>query len=194
MSASNRRFPRVSGDTDDVIGQARSHATDPGHSLFHRLIATNGSWAPTITRVTLGAIMLPHALQKTVGLFGGHGFSDTFTMFTQQGIPRPIAFLVIVGELLGSLALLFGGVTRVGAATIAVIMAGAITMVHAPHGFFMNWSGQGGGEGFEYHLLAIGLAAVCLVQGGGKLSVDHFLLKWRPAEGGSVSPALKTND
>ena len=38
-------------------------------------------------------------------------------------------------------------------------MVVAIAMVHAPHGFFMNWTGKQAGEGFEYHILAI---AMCL--------------------------------
>jgi putative oxidoreductase len=190
MSAHSQRFPRPFGDTDDVVGQARSHATDPGHSIFHRLIATNASWATSIARITLGLVMLPHALQKTVGLFGGKGFGETIGMFTSQGLPAVLAFLVIAGEFCGAVALVIGGLTRVGAVSIGIIMAGAIATVHAHNGFFMNWMGAKGGEGFEYHLLALALSAVCLLQGGGRLSIDRLLSKWRPAEGGGVSPVL----
>jgi putative oxidoreductase len=52
-------------------------------------------------------------------------------------------------------------------------MIGAITLVHIPHGFFMNWFGQQQGEGYEYHLLVIGIAAALLVTGGGKWSIDR---------------------
>jgi putative oxidoreductase len=52
-------------------------------------------------------------------------------------------------------------------------MLGAITMVHMPNGFFMNWVGQQKGEGFEYHLLVIGIAAALLVTGGGRWSADR---------------------
>lgn len=190
MSATTRKFPGRYGDTDDVVGRARSHATDPGHSFFHSLIATNGAWAPTIARLALGLVMLPHACQKVFGLFGGAGFSSTMGMFEHNGMPAIAAFLVIAGEFLGAVSLIIGGLSRVGAASIAIIMAGAIATVHMKMGFFMNWYGQKGGEGFEYHLLALGLAAVVLLQGGGILSVDRFLGKWRPAEGGGVSPVL----
>ena len=54
-------------------------------------------------------------------------------------------------------------------------MTGAIFMVHLPNGFFMNWFGNQAGEGFEYHLLAIGMAAALMIAGGGKWSVDRFL-------------------
>jgi putative oxidoreductase len=52
-------------------------------------------------------------------------------------------------------------------------MLGAITMVHLPHGFFMNWVGQQQAEGYEYHLLVIGMAAALLITGGGRWSVDR---------------------
>ena len=39
----------------------------------------------------------------------------------------------------------------------------------------MNWSGKQSGEGFEYHLLAIGLALIVLIQGGGALSLDGVI-------------------
>ena len=46
----------------------------------------------------------------------------------------------------GSLALLAGPLTRFTAASLAVIMLGAITMVRVPHGFLMNWFGKQQGE------------------------------------------------
>jgi len=48
-------------------------------------------------------------------------------------------------------------------------------MVHLPNGFFMNWTGQQKSEGFEFHLLALSIAAVLIVRGTGALSVDHAL-------------------
>jgi putative oxidoreductase len=39
----------------------------------------------------------------------------------------------------------------------------------------MNWTGKQGGEGFEYHLLAIGIALALILLGGGALSVDRKL-------------------
>ena len=54
-------------------------------------------------------------------------------------------------------------------------MAVAIAMVHRHVGFFMNWSGTQRGEGYEFHLLALGLGAVILIMGSGALSVDRWL-------------------
>lgn len=140
---------------------------------------TEDRWAPLILRLTLAAVMLPHGAQKLLGWFGGHGFEGTMGFFTQQmGIPLVIAFLVIIGESLGSLALAVGFLTRFSAASLGVIMVGAIAMVHWPNGFFMNWLGQQAGEGFEFHLLVIGLSLALLVTGGGKWSVDRVLVQW----------------
>ena len=139
-----------------------------------RLFQTDPGWPGVILRVTLGLVMFPHGAQKLLGGFGGLGFDGTMGLFTQKlGVPWIIAFLVIIGESFGSLALLAGFLTRFAAASLAVIMLGAITMVHLPNGFFMNWFGQQKGEGYEYHLLVIGIAAALVVTGGGRWSVDH---------------------
>lgn len=137
---------------------------------------TDDGWAGLILRLTLGFVMFPHGAQKLLGWFGGFGFDGTMGFFTQKmDLPWLIALLIIIGESFGSLALLAGLLTRFTAASLAVIMFGAITLVHLPHGFFMNWFGQQKGEGFEYHLLVIGIAAALLVTGGGKWSIDREL-------------------
>jgi putative oxidoreductase len=140
------------------------------------LVETDDRWPGLILRVTLGLVMFPHGAQKLLGWFGGLGFDGTIGLFTQKmGVPWLIAFLVIIGESFVSLALLAGLLTRFVAASLAVIMLGAITMVHMPNGFFMNWFAQQKGEGYEYHLLVIGIAAALLVTGGGRWSVDRVV-------------------
>jgi putative oxidoreductase len=54
-------------------------------------------------------------------------------------------------------------------------MVGAVALVHFKYGFFMNWSGQGAGEGYEYHLIVAGLALALMIRGGGSLSVDRAI-------------------
>jgi len=41
----------------------------------------------------------------------------------------------------------------------------------------MNWTGKQAGEGFEFHLLAIGIAIALLIRGGGAFSIDRALEK-----------------
>jgi putative oxidoreductase len=137
------------------------------------LFSTDDGWAGLILRLTLGLVMFPHGAQKLLGWYGGFGFNGTMGFFTEKmGMPWLIALLVIMGESFGSLLLMAGLLTRFAAASLAVIMLGAMTMVHLPHGFFMNWFGQQQGEGYEYHLLTIGIAAALVVVGAGKWSVD----------------------
>jgi len=41
----------------------------------------------------------------------------------------------------------------------------------------MNWFGQQQDEGFEYHLLTIGIAAALLAAGGGRWSADVMVME-----------------
>ena len=143
------------------------------------LFQTNDKFSYWVPRVTLGCVMLPHGAQKLFGWFGGFGFTNTMTYFTQTaGLPWIIAFLIIMGESLGSLGLIVGFFTRLSALGLICIMLGAIATVHIPNGFFMNWFGKQAGEGFEYHLLVIGISIPLLISGGGKYSVDGLINKY----------------
>ena len=145
-------------------------------SAMCKLLATDSSLAALIARITVGVVMLPHGLQKTVGMFGGYGFSGTMGFLTGTvGLSSLVAFLVIIGESLGALALIVGFFTRFCAASMAIIMIGAAKVGHLQNGFFMNWFGNQAGEGFEYHILVIGLCLSLVVSGAGKLSLDGKL-------------------
>jgi putative oxidoreductase len=138
------------------------------------LFQTDDSWVGLILRLTLGLVMFPHGAQKVLGWYGGFGFSGTMGFFTETiHLPWIVAFLIIIGEFFGSLGLLAGLLTRFSAASIGVIMLGAITMVHLPNGFFMNWFGKQAGEGYEYHLLVIGIAVALMITGAGRWSADR---------------------
>jgi putative oxidoreductase len=140
------------------------------------LFKTTNSFAPTLARLTLGIVFFPHGAQKVLGWFGGYGFSGTYNYFTQQAhIPAVFAVLAIAAEFLGSLGLITGFLSRIAAFGIAVNMVVAVAMVHAQNGFFMNWFGNQKGEGFEYHILAVGLALIVMIYGAGKASADALI-------------------
>ena len=142
------------------------------------LFQTNDNFSYWVPRVILGCVFLPHGAQKLFGWFGGFGFSNTMTYFTQTaGLPWIIAGLIVMGESLGALGLILGVCTRLSALGLICIMVGAIITVHIPNGFFMNWFGKQAGEGFEYHLLVIGMSIPLLISGGGKYSVDMLIHK-----------------
>jgi len=137
---------------------------------------TNDDWTGLILRLTLGLVIFPHGAQKLLGWYGGFGFSGTMGFFTEtMHLPWIIGFLVIMGEFFGSLGLLAGLLTRFTAASLSVIMLGAIVTSHWPYGFFMNWFGKQQGEGYEYHLLAIGIGLALLMTGGGRWSLDRAI-------------------
>ena len=146
--------------------------------MLRMIFGTQNDTTGLIMRLTLGGVMLPHGLQKVFGLFGGAGLQATMNAFTtKMGLPAPLAVLVILAESAGALSLIFGFFTRLCALGIALVMGGAIYLVHGQHGFFMNWFGRQSGEGFEYHLLAIGLALALFIHGGGKWSLDQRIAR-----------------
>ena len=146
--------------------------------LIQLLSKTNDSAAPLLARLTLGLVMFPHGAQKMLGWFGGYGYSGTMGYFTStMHIPALFAFLAIAAEFAGSLALIAGLFSRVAAFGIASVMAVAIATTHYANGFFMNWYGNQKGEGFEYHLLALGLALIVIIYGAGKASLDRLIAR-----------------
>jgi len=156
--------------------------------MTRKLLATSDDWTITVLRLVMGVIFFAHGAQKALGWFGGYGFSGTMGWFTQQlHVPAIFAFLAICAEFLGGIGLILGALGRVAAFGIACNMVVAVLMVHLPNAFFMYWTGQQKGEGFEFHLLALSIAAVLMVRGSGAFSVDHAL-------GGQseVRPALRS--
>lgn len=144
-------------------------------TLRRLVLQTDDDLSRLILRIGLGGVMFMHGSQKLFGWFGGHGFSGTMQHFTDNlGIPAMFAFLAILAESVGALALIAGFLTRLAALGIGTVMVVAVAMAHWQHGFFMNWSGNQQGEGFEYHLLALALALALMLKGGGRWSVDRF--------------------
>ena len=145
--------------------------------MISSIFRTSDDLGAFVARITLGVVMLPHGLQKLLGLFGGAGFSGTVEFFVSSGIPALVAILIIIGESFGAVGLIAGFLSRLAALGITVIMLGAIVTVHLQNGFFMNWGGTAAGEGFEFHLLAVGLGLIVLIKGGGIWSVDRAISK-----------------
>jgi putative oxidoreductase len=154
-------------------------APSPWAALARRTLESEKDPAATLARVALGAILFPHGAQHALGWFGGYGFSGTLGWMTGTlGFPAPLAALGIVTELVAPVLMLLGVGGRATAAALLVHMAFA-SSPHWSTGFFMNWFGAhpAGAEGFEYHLLAMALAAVVVVKGMGALSLDRLLLR-----------------
>ena len=156
-----------------------SASSSSSTSFVRALVATPPDATATIARIALGAMIIPHGMQKLFGSFGGYGFEGTMGFMTgTAGIPWIFAFLAIIAEFFGGLGLVTGTLGRVAALGVGSVMGVALFM-HLGNGFFMNWSGNlpAGTEGFEFHILALALAAVVVIRGSGALSVDRLLVR-----------------
>lgn len=148
--------------------------------MFKMILKTDDSLTPIFLRLSLGVVMFAHGAQKVLGLFGGAGFEKTIEIFkAQMGFPTWITVLLMIIEFFGSLGLIFGFLTRLCALGIGTSMTVCAYMNHLKNGFFMNWVGTQKGEGFEYHILVLGIALALIVKGGGLLSFDKALTKGR---------------
>ncbi len=148
--------------------------------MLSALFRTKDEWSLLVLRVMLAVVFFPHGAQKVFGWFGGHGFEATMTGFTvNMHIPWIFALLAILAESLGPAGLFIGFLTRIAALGIFVEMIVVIWLVHWQNGFFMNWFGNQRGEGFEYHLLVIGMALALMITGGGSLSLDRMIAEKR---------------
>ena len=90
-------------------------------------------------------------------------------------IPSVIAWLVIIGQSFGSVALITGCFGRIAATGNFIIFTGAL-INHAPDGWTMNWKGNKKGEGIEYFVMLLSLLLVVIIKGSGPLSIDVWIL------------------
>jgi len=146
--------------------------------MKNKFFKTNNDWTGVVTRLSIGLILLPHGAQKMLGMFGGYGFTGTMGYFTDtMHLPWIIGLSVIIIEFIGALCLIAGFATRMWSALTIILFLGIIFTSHLDNGFFMNWFGSQKGEGYEYHLLVIGLSIATLINGSGKYSFDEILAK-----------------
>ena len=100
-----------------------------------------GAYGATLLRATLGGLFLAHAGLKYF-VFTPAG---TAQFFESVGIPGGLAYVVLVAEVAGGLALILGIYTRITALALVPILLGAIISVHASAGFFFS-NANGGWE------------------------------------------------
>src|SRR5688572_8725858 len=120
-----------------------------------------------VVRVVAGVIFAAHGAQKLFGAFGGPGLA-AMVQPPPDGM-GPLGYPVTIGEFFGGLGLIVGFLCRFSAASLIVIMIGAIAMVHGQHGFFLQ------AKGFEYNLALIGLLVPTLIAGPGSYAIGRFL-------------------
>lgn len=141
--------------------------------MLIQFLRTDNSPAQFFIRLALGVVMFPHGAQKIMGWFGGPGFAKTLQAFAGMGFPMWSVIILMVVESIGPLLMIAGFLTRLWAIGIGASITICMFVNHVQNGFFMNWLGQQKGEGFEYHILVIGICLALLIKGGGMLSVDR---------------------
>ncbi len=97
------------------------------------------------------------------------GVLDRTSLPLARSMPVVIGYLVGLAQVAGGLAVLTGILTRVGAACVALVMLGAIILVHLPHGFDVSRGGM------EYALTELLLAIALIFTGPGAYSLSSWL-------------------
>jgi putative oxidoreductase len=107
-------------------------------------------YAALILRISLGILFLAHAGLKLF-VFTPAG---TAQFFGSLGLPPFLAYLTILAEVAGGVALILGFYTRWAAVALIPILLGAIFTVHGPAGFFFN-NPNGGWEFLAFWIVAL---------------------------------------
>ena len=150
------------------------------NSLAKKFFATDTtSWSLLLVRLALAIVVLPHGMQKALGMYGGYGFEATIGFFSSMGLPVVLGVMVILAEFVAPILLIIGVGSRFMAFSIFLTLGGAMFIGgHVQHGFFMNWFGNQAGEGMEYFILIIGMSLALVVGGAGKYALDTVIGKY----------------
>src|SRR5690349_20313182 len=113
--------------------------------MIQKLLQTDTDFIYLFLRVIAGLIIFPYGMQKLFGWFsdfgGGVGIRQILLNMKSKKIPSVIAWLVIIGQSFGSVALITGCFGRIAATGNFIIFTGAL-INHAPDGWTMNWKGN----------------------------------------------------
>lgn len=113
-------------------------------------------------RITIGLIFIMHSLGK---------FEPGFLGFLEKmGLPPEMQFPIALAEFVPGVLLILGGLTRISAAILSIVMLGAIFVVKGAQ----NLTGEGG---VELDVLLLAGCLVVIVIGPGRISVSYILKK-----------------
>ena len=103
--------------------------------MLKALLGTDDDRAALLPRVFLAVVIFPHGAQHLLGWSGGLDFGGTMDYLASLGVPAVFGFLGIFAEFFGSLALLFGLLTKPAALGIGAVMVVAALTMHLPNGY-----------------------------------------------------------
>lgn len=138
-------------------------------------------WFPVPLRLIVGCGFMEHGFAKI--LHGPEGFA---AILQALGVPAPhlMAWLTILVEVFGGLAILLGAFVALASLPMAVVLLVAIFTVHLPYGFSsikllaVTVTGAHFGQpGYECDLLYLACLAALVLGGSGPWSVDGLIGK-----------------
>jgi len=142
-------------------------------------------WAAIPLRLIVGYGFMQHGFAKLSR--GPEAFAAILHM---MGVPAPhlMAWLTILTELIGGLAVLLGAFVPLVSVPMAAVLFVAMLTVHLPYGFssikllsVTSGRAQFGPPGYELDLLYLACFAALVLGGSGPMAIDHYLRKiWSP--------------
>jgi putative oxidoreductase len=142
-------------------------------------------WAPIPLRLIVGYGFMEHGFAKL-----SRGPEAFAAILHTIGVPAPhlMAWLTILTELIGGLAVLLGAFVPLVSLPMAAVLLVAILTVHLPYGFssikllsVTSGRAQFGPPGYELDLLYLACLASLVLGGSGPMGIDHYLRKkWKP--------------
>jgi len=148
-------------------------------------------WAPIPLRLIVGYGFMAHGFAKLSR--GPEAFAN---ILHAMGVPAAhlMAWLTILTEVFGGLAILLGAFVALVSLPIAAVLLVAMFKVHLPYGFSsvklvaVTTAGpQSGPPGYECNLVYLACLATLVLGGSGPLAIDGFLEKRkRLAQSGSA--------
>ena len=140
-------------------------------------------WAAIPLRLIVGYGFMEHGFAKL-----SRGPEAFAAILHTMGVPAPhlMAWLTILTELIGGLAVLLGAFVPLASLPMAVVLFVAMLTVHLPYGFssikllsVTAGRAQFGPPGYELDLLYLACLAALLLGGPGPMAIDNYLRgKW----------------
>jgi len=138
-------------------------------------------WAPIPLRLIVGYGFMEHGFAKL-----SRGPEAFAAILHTMGVPAPhlMAWLTILTELIGGLAVLLGAFVLLVSLPMAAVLFVAMLTVHLPYGFssikllsVTSGRAQFGPPGYELDLLYLACLAALVFGGSGPMAIDQYFRK-----------------
>jgi putative oxidoreductase len=166
------------------MNELRQSSEGEGNSRFAFLTGPLlARWGPIPLRLIVGYGFMAHGFAKL-----SKGPENFASILHTMGVPAPhlMAWLTILTELIGGLAVLLGAFVALVSLPMAAVLLVAMLTVHLPYGFssikllsVTDGRAQFGPPGYELDLLYLACLAALVFGGAGPMAIDGLFRKWR---------------